>query len=262
MKEYLSNDFNLLAYAGFADECSIWSAPFGLKLLDYIEYKPGITALDIGFGTGFPLTEVALRLGASSIVYGIDPWKEAIARAKQKIEFYRIRNIRIIEGVAESIPLDDNSVHLIVSNNGLNNVIGQFVMTMNTHLTMFEFYGELEKVLSELNMTGEIEMMHRHIYEKRRPVNEMIRMVLDHGFMIKNADHDQFNYRFSNGSAMLNHYFIRLAFMDSWIKIMPEDRREQIFDIIETRLNEKAGLSGGIKLSVPFVIINAITPLV
>ena len=131
-------------------------------------------------------------------------------------------------------------------------------MTMNTHLTMFEFYGELEKVLSELNMTGEIEKMHRHIYEKRRPVNEMIRMVLDHGFLIKNADHDQFNYKFSNGTAMLNHYFIRLAFMDSWIKILPQNRLEQIFDTIEMRLNEQAKMMGGVRLTIPFVLINAI----
>ncbi len=65
MKKYLSNDFDLREYVIVADECSIWSAPFGLKLLDYIDYKQNISALDIGFGTGFPLTEIALRLGDS-----------------------------------------------------------------------------------------------------------------------------------------------------------------------------------------------------
>src|SRR5664280_2828971 len=74
MKKYLSNDFDFTEYVNVSDECSIWSAPFGLKLLDYIDYKQNISALDIGFGTGFPLTEIALRLGESSTVYGIDPW--------------------------------------------------------------------------------------------------------------------------------------------------------------------------------------------
>ena len=274
MKKYLSNDFDLIEFVNVYDECSIWSAPFGLKLLDYIDYKPNISALDIGFGTGFPLTEIALRLGESSTVYGIDPWTDAIIRANKKIEYYRITNIKIFEGVAESIPLKDNSVDLIVSNNGINNVSditqvisecsriiksgGQFVQTMNLDKSMFEFYGQLEKVLSDLSMSKEIELMRQHIYEKRRPLDEMISMIQNHGFIIKDLEHDQFNYKFSNGTAMLNHYFIRLAFMDSWIKILPKNKVEQIFDTIEMRLNEQAKILGGIKLSIPFVLINAI----
>jgi ubiquinone/menaquinone biosynthesis C-methylase UbiE len=274
MKKYLSNDFDLTAYVNVADECSVWSAPFGLKLLEYIDYKQNISAIDIGFGTGFPLTEIALRLGESSTVYGIDPWSEAIERAKKKIDYYRITNIKIFEGVAESIPLRDNSVNLIVSNNGINNVRdinqvikecsriikkgGQFIQTMNLDKSMFEFYGQLENILSEMNMRKEISLIHNHIYEKRRPLDEMISMIQSHGFLIKDLEHDQFNYRFSNGTAMLNHYFIRLAFMDSWIKILPENKLEQIFDIIETRLNDQSKILGGIKLTIPFVLINTI----
>ena len=274
MKKYLSNDFDLNEFVNVYDECSIWSAPFGLKLLDYIDYKPNISALDIGFGTGFPLTEIAMRLGESSKVYGIDPWTNVILRANKKIEYYRITNIKIFEGVAESIPLKDNSVDLIISNNGINNVSdinqvisecsriiksgGQFVQTMNLDKSMFEFYGQLEKVLSDLSMSTEIELMRQHIYEKRRPLDEMISMIQNHGFIIKDLEHDQFNYKFSNGTAMLNHYFIRLAFMDSWIKILPKNKLEQIFDTIEMRLNDKAKMLGGIKLSIPFVLINAI----
>jgi arsenite methyltransferase len=86
----------------------------------------------------------------------------------------------------------------------------------------------------------------------------MIRMIQKHGFIIKDIEHDQFNYKFSNGTAMLNHYFIRLAFMDSWIKILPKNMLEQIFDTIEMRLNEQAEMLGGVKLTIPFVLINAI----
>jgi arsenite methyltransferase len=274
MKKYLTNDFNLAEYVNVSDECPIWSAPFGLKLLDCIDYKPNISAIDIGFGTGFPLTEIALRLGENSTVFGIDPWTDAIVRVNKKIDYYGITNIKIFEGVAESIPLDDNSVDLIVSNNGINNVSdinqvisecsriiksgGQFAQTMNLDKTMFEFYGQLEKVLYDLHMKTEIELMRQHIYEKRRPLEEMISMIQKHGFIIKDLEHDQFNYKFSNGTAMLNHYFIRLAFMDSWIKILPENKLEQIFDTIEIRLNEQAKILGGIKLSIPYVLINAI----
>ena len=122
MKKYLSNDFDFVKMIEVFDESPIWSAPFGLKLLDYIDYKKNISAIDIGFGTGFPLTEIALRLGDSSVVYGIDPWKDAIERVNKKIEYYGLTNVRLIEGVAESIPLENDSIDLITSNNGINNV--------------------------------------------------------------------------------------------------------------------------------------------
>jgi arsenite methyltransferase len=274
MKKYLINKIDISNSVDLFDELPLWSAPFGLKLLDYINYKTSISALDIGFGTGFPLTELAMRLGESSIVYGIDPWKEATERAKRKISTYQINNIKIIEGLAESIPLSNESIDLIVSNNGINNVNdinqvfsecsriikkgGQFVFTMNLDKSMFEFYGELEKVLSELNMHKEIDLMHKHIYHKRRPLDELIPLLKKHGFIIKNLEQDQFNYKFANGSAMFNHYFIRLAFMNSWIELLPEDKVEHIFDIIESRLNEQSVILGGIKLSIPFILINAI----
>src|SRR3990172_10554394 len=74
------------------DELPLWSAPFGLRLLDTIKLKPRINALDIGCGLGFPLIEVAQRLGTSSKIFGIDPWQRAIERAQLKIKKYDIEN--------------------------------------------------------------------------------------------------------------------------------------------------------------------------
>jgi len=274
MKQYLHNNINIESLTDVYDELPLWSAPFGLKLLEHIEYKKNLTALDIGFGNGFPLTELAMRLGGSSVVYGIDPWKAAIDRVKRKIGCYGITNIKIIEGVAESIPLDDNSVDLITSNNGINNIPdkdrifsecsriarkgGQFIQTMNLDMSMFEFYRLLERILAELHLLHEIDLMHEHIANKRPPLNDIVAQIEKHGFMIRELEQDQFDYRFADGTAMLNHYFIRLAFMDSWIKLLPPDKTEQVFDAIESSLNEQSGILCGIRLSIPFVMINAV----
>ena len=105
MKKYLNNDFDFGKYIEVADESPIWSAPFGLKLLDHINYKANISALDIGFGTGFPLTEIALRLGDNSVVYGIDPWKEAIERVNKKVDYYGLTNVRNYRGHCGVYPI-------------------------------------------------------------------------------------------------------------------------------------------------------------
>lgn len=274
MKPYLSINFDLNELINVFDELPLWSAPFGLKLLENINYKKNITVLDIGFGAGFPLTEIAMRFGNGSVVYGIDPWKEAAVRAKQKIEYYGINNVKLIEGVAESIPLENDSIDLITSNNGINNVSdidkvlsecsriiksgGQFVQTMNLDKSMIEFYNQLENLLSEMKLYKEIELMYKHIKQKRPPLHDFIALMQKHNFIINDVVEDEFCYKFTNATAMFNHYFIRLAFMESWIKLLPPDKVEQIFDTIENRMNNLAKEQGGIKLTIPFVLINAI----
>ena len=272
MKTYLNKVFNTTERVHYFDELPLWSAPFGLKLLAAIAYKRGITALDIGFGTGFPLVELAMRLDEQSIVYGIDPWKEAIDRASRKAEYYQISNIRIIEGVAESIPLADTTVDLIVSNNGINNVNdldrvlsecariakpgAQFVLSMNLNKSMFEFYDQLEQVLKQLGLENEIALMYEHIYQWRRPLAEMKERLEQHGFEIKHIAEDEFQYRFTDATTMFNHGFIGLAFLPSWKSFLPSERHEEIFDLVESRWNTRAQAEGGLTLSIPFVVMD------
>lgn len=272
MKEYSPINYQPDGFIDYFDELPLWSAPFGLKLLDHINYHSGITALDIGFGSGFPLTELAMRLGEGSVVYGIDPWKSAIERAKRKIESYGICNIRIIEGFAESIPLPDRSVELITSNNGINNVSdisrvlaecsrimkkgGQFVQTMNLEKTMIEFYSVFEQVLSEQHMQKEIELMHKHIAAKRPPLDGILGQLGSNGFSIKEVVYDEFYYRFADGTAMLNHHFIRFAFMGAWVNLLPTEKIVAVFNEVESRLNSKSKSEGGLVLTVPYALID------
>lgn len=65
----LNNLYTTLNY----DELPLWSAPFGLAILDTIRLKNGMNILDIGSGSGFPMLEIADRAGASCMVYGVDP---------------------------------------------------------------------------------------------------------------------------------------------------------------------------------------------
>lgn len=275
MNNYLKTDFdfNSDVLIEVLDELPLWSAPFGLKLLDKVKLSPNIKALDIGFGAGFPLTELAMRLGNSCTIYGIDPWEAAVKRAKKKIDIYGISNIEILEGVAEEIPIEDASIDLITSNNGINNVDdldktlsecarilkseGQFVQTVNLDSTMHEFYSVLKLVLLDINLNDCVDKMYKQIYDKRKPLTEFIQKIEVNGFSISEVEEDNFEYKFVDGTTLLNHYFIRLAFIDGWKSIVPEHKQQLVFEQVETELNKLAKKQGFIKLSIPFVVINA-----
>jgi len=274
MNNYLKTNYDLNdnETVSVIDELPLWSAPFGLKLLEKINYRKNISALDIGSGLGFPLLEVAMRLGNTCKVYGIDPWEAAVERIKTKVRVYGITNVEIITGVAEKIPLPDNSVDLIFSNNGLNNVndiksvlsecrriskIGaQLVFTYNTDKTMQEFYSLFEELLRERKMLSEIESMKKHIYKKRMPVEEYIHLLNDRGYSINEISYDEFAYRFVDGTTMFNHFLIKLAFIDSWKDLFPEEKQNDFFAELIEKFNQFALRNGTLKLTIPFAIID------
>ncbi len=274
MNDYLKHSFNAddPDLVSVIDELPLWSAPFGLKLLDTIKLKPNINALDIGCGFGFPLIEVAQRLGASSKIYGIDPWKAAIDRINLKIKTYDIKNVEVIEGVAEELPFENNFFDLIVSNNGLNNVEdiklsldecyrvskpnAQLTITMNLEDSMIEFYDVFESTLIKNGLKDEVKKMKEQIYSKRKPLTEIKALLSNSGFEIKSINEDNFILRFLDGPTMFNHYLIKYWFLDGWKNILQPKHLENIFEQLEQKLNEIAKDKGEIKLTIPYVTID------
>jgi arsenite methyltransferase len=265
-------DFGSDQLVDLFDELPLWAAPFGLKLLESINYRKNMSALDIGFGAGFPLTEIAMRLGNTCTVYGIDPWEAAIKRTQKKLDFYGITNTQLINGVAENIALPDNSIDLITSNNGLNNVEdiakalnecsrvakcgAQLIHTFNLNNTMYEFYEVLAQVLGENNMHEALVAMEQQIYKKRMPLNEFIELLQQNNFKVNEAINDRFRYQFADGTALLNHHFMRMAFLGGWKSIIPVPQQAGLFHRIETLLNQKAEQEGSVSLTIPFVLLS------
>ena len=272
---YLHDAFNLNDpdVVSILDDVPLWSAPFGLKLLDYIPYEPGLSVLDIGCGTGFPLIELAMRLGNDAKVYGIDIWSTALDRIRKKVEILGLSNIELLSGSAEKINLPDKSIDLIVSNNGINNVDNltrvlkechriakpdaRFIATVNLEDTMLPFYTCLKKVFEKLGMEEQIALTDKHIHHKRKPLIYLSEQMKCAGFQISQLIKDEFFYRFATGSAFLNHYFIKLAFLPSWKEIVPEGMLTTVFSMVESELNEIAALESGLSLIIPYVLIEA-----
>jgi len=276
MTDYLKNEFDFESdeLLEVLDEVPLWSAPFGIKLLERVKLRKNIKALDIGFGAGFPLTEIAMRLGPSSKVYGIDPWEAASRRVKKKLKVYGISNVELLNGVCEELPIEANQIDLLTSNNGINNVSdldkalsecarvakpgAQFIQTVNLNTTMTEFYETLEKCLLNIGAGNEVETIRAHIYSKRKPLQEFTKRIEQSGFEVTDVSEHKFQYTFMDGTAMLNHYFIQLAFLPDWKNLVHEKQREDIFRSVELELNRIAEQNGSVKLSVPFVVIDSI----
>jgi arsenite methyltransferase len=274
MTNYLKQTYDLSdpTIISAFDEMPLWSSYFGEVLLDAVIFKEKAKILDIGCGAGYPLLELAQRFGAWSEVIGIDPWKAATNRLKAKAKTIGVSNIRIINSVAEVLPIKDNYFDLIVSNNGLNNCAdqmkvlsecyrtlkpgGQLVFTVNLPGSLKEFYSIFSTTLKEQGLNDAIVKMEEHIKEKRKSLKENSDQVKKNRFTIKKVILESFYMRYLNGTAFLNHHFIKLAFLNSWIKIVPSGKRNKVFSLLEENLNNYSKVKGELRLTIPFVCMD------
>jgi arsenite methyltransferase len=110
---------------GYAEE-EIRSVPDGVVChgcgnpIALAELREGETVLDLGAGGGLDAFLAARRVGPNGRVIGVDSSAEMVAKATQNAAKGNYTNIVFKQGELEKLPLDDESVDVIISNCVLN----------------------------------------------------------------------------------------------------------------------------------------------
>lgn len=111
---------------GYSEE-DLNSVPSGANLglgcgnpLALEEIKPGDTVVDLGSGAGFDCFLAAQKVGPNGLVIGVDMTPEMIAKANENKEKVRTTNIDFRLGNIEELPVESDSVDMIISNCVIN----------------------------------------------------------------------------------------------------------------------------------------------
>ncbi|MGB4970319.1 MAG: class I SAM-dependent methyltransferase [Saprospiraceae bacterium] len=274
MTSYLNYQFkDTETFINTFDEAPLWSASFGLLLLKHLELKSDQTVIDIGSGAGFPLLELAGRLGNSCKLYGIDPWKNANVRAHQKIENLGYSNVSIIEASAEQIPFENNTIDLIVSNLGINNFEnpeivfkechralkpnGKLALTTNLNGHWKEFYQLFYYTLENIGKANLIPILKKD-EEHRGTIESISKLFTNNNLKLTRHYEEQFKMNFIDGSAFLNHHFIKLGWLTTWMGLFPKAELLEIFTALELNLNDYAAKNNGLSLTVPMAYLEGV----
>lgn len=84
------------------------------------ELKTGETVLDIGSGGGLDAFLAAKKVGTTGRVVGIDFTKEMIRKAMRKARELGLKNVEFRLGDAEDMPVEANSIDVVISNCVIN----------------------------------------------------------------------------------------------------------------------------------------------
>jgi ubiquinone/menaquinone biosynthesis C-methylase UbiE len=241
---------------GAYDELSFWSSHFGALLFDNLELRPNVRGLDVACGTGFPLFELAHAHGPSSHFTGVDIWSPMLARARRKLAVYGDTNIELVEADGASMPFDDESFDLIVSNLGVNNFDdppaaiaechrvakpgARIAITTNLTGHMAQFYDVFRASVPERLIAAVNEQ------EAHRGTRASVEQLLtDGGFHLTRVVEDEFFLSFANGTALLNHPLVSF-FKEGWLRVTDDP---QVWSAIEEKLNA----AGPLRMRIPML---------
>jgi len=109
------------------DQADLSAAPEGANLglgcgnpIALASLKEGETVLDLGSGAGFDCFLAAGRVGPAGKVIGVDMTPEMLERARENARKDGIENVEFRLGDIESLPVEDGSVDVIISNCVIN----------------------------------------------------------------------------------------------------------------------------------------------
>ena len=98
-----------------SEDRKIWQSPD--VILNAIEIKPDFVVVDLGCGSGYFTVPLAAK---AKKVYGIDVQKEMIDYLREKIRKLKIKNVTLIVSKPSEIPLENESVDVLLSVNTLH----------------------------------------------------------------------------------------------------------------------------------------------
>ena len=89
--------------------------PFGFGRLN-----PGEVVLDLGSGAGFDAVLAGQQVGHSGRVIGVDMTPSMLDKASTNAASLGLKHVEFRKGYIESLPVEDNSVDVVISNGVFN----------------------------------------------------------------------------------------------------------------------------------------------
>jgi SAM-dependent methyltransferase len=249
------------------DELPLWSALAGGLLLESVPLAGARRVLDLACGTGFPLLELAERLGPGAFVAGLDPWAPALLRARAKVVRWRA-SAGVVRGNGAVLPFRSGAFDLVVSNLGVNNfddAAGALrechrvlkpggILGLSSNLVghMRELYAAFERVLAAAGDRDGLERLGRHVGH-RATIASLRASLESAGFRVTAVREREACMRFASAEALFAHHFIRFGFRPAWEEIASPAALAGL----RAELDRVAASEGDLRLTIPLAYVEA-----
>jgi ubiquinone/menaquinone biosynthesis C-methylase UbiE len=227
---------------------SIWRERFDALIDQHIELPAEGRILDVNCGTGAFTIDIAERLSGKADVIGIDTDLERLELARAKALIKKQEDVIFEQGEANDLRFSDNDFDAVIGDVSLlpteqiEKILAEMIrvaeydatviLKLVTHGSFNEFFsiyweallnagladellGKLEGLINEHLTVEDTEAMAKHL-KLRQVVNFVSRE----------------DFAFESAEEFLEAPLIRDVFLDGWLAIVPEAKRQQVRDEI------------------------------
>jgi ubiquinone/menaquinone biosynthesis C-methylase UbiE len=207
-------------------------------------------------------------------VIGIDPSPDRVEIAQAKAQVKKISDVSFHQGLATELPFEEDGFDLVIGDasmipaNDVEEVLaemvrvavpdGMVILKLTTHGSFDEFFSLYWEALLQEGLVDQVWRDLERLINERRTVSDAEQMAERAGLREINSLSYKEEFFFETGREFIDSPLIRDNFLDEWLEIVPEDRREQveesIVEIIERERHDspfdisiKATVISGIK---------------
>lgn len=251
-----------------------WRDRFDSLINESIELPKEGRVLDVNSGTGAHAIEIAERLKDKGEVIGLDPAAERVEIARAKAQVKKIESVEFHQSIAETLPFEDDRFDIVIGDasmlqsDAIEDVLAEMfrvaqpdarvVLKMATHGSFDEFFSIYWEALLDAGLNESVWKELEAMINERMTISVAEQMARRVGLRQVVSFVSKEEFAFEKGSDFIESPLIEDVFLDDWLAIVPDDRRdevqERIVEIIERERHDapfevsiKATLISGVK---------------
>ncbi|HXG91416.1 MAG TPA: class I SAM-dependent methyltransferase [Blastocatellia bacterium] len=251
-----------------------WRDRFDTLVNESIKLPTEGRILDVNCGTGAHAIEIAERLKGRGEIVGVDPSAERLELARAKAQVKKLNDVAFEQALASDLPFESDQFDMVIGDasmaqaDEIEDLLTEMVrvaqpdarviLKMATHGSFDEFFSIYWEALNDLNLVEEVWSALESLINERVTVTDAEQMARRLGLRHVESFISKEEFLFETGKDFVNSPLIEDVFLEDWLEVAPEERRnevrERIVSIIERErhnapfdISIKATLIAGVK---------------
>jgi ubiquinone/menaquinone biosynthesis C-methylase UbiE len=226
-----------------------WRDRFDALVSKHVKLPLEGRILDVNCGTGGYAIEVAEGLRGKGEVVGVDSGAERLEIARAKALVKRLSSVTFEQSLPYDLRFDSEEFDLVIGDasllpvNELEDVLVEMIrvakpgarvaLKLATRGSFDEFFSIFWEALHDLALQDEVWSELQSLIDERRTVSDTEALARQAGLrqIVSFINKEVFPYE--TGSDFLSSPLIRDTFLTDWLDIVPEDRRQEVCELID-----------------------------
>lgn len=250
-----------------------WRDRFDSLINESLTLPKSGRVLDVNCGTGAHAIEITERMRGKGEVIGIDPSPERIEIARAKAQVKKMSGVSFHHGLATELPFEDDNFDVVIGDasmmaaNDIEDVLselvrvavpdGLVVLKLTTRGTFDEFFSLYWEALLNEGVVDQVWRDLERLINERRTISDAEQMAERAGLREVKSLTTKEEFFFENGKGFIESPLIRDNFLDEWLEILPEDRRQEVEESI-TEIIERERHESPFDISIKATVITGV----